>query len=756
MRTGVAVLAVVLALVAADPAAQQRNAPSTESVRMARGQVRADDTTSVPLRRARVSVPGGEPVFTDAEGRFSIEIPSTATVLRITKPGFAPRHVSVGTPPLDGLEVGLVPGAAIVGDVVDELGSPAIGSDVRVRRVTERVDAEYVPIDTIVQTDDLGQFRVGSLPAGEYLVTIEGRDVRSSGPTTTRVRAKEEVGVALFHDSGATAVRAATSYAEGYEAGTKAALSDPALWSQSRGTATISGRITRPYGRAVAGAIVRLEPTTAGVPRVAASDIQGRFEITEVASGAYRLKATKVGFMPGEYGGGAAERGTVMTVRDGQQLRDLDIALPRGAVVTGIITDAAGEPIEGIAMHVWQVNVRNGRRFAEPVLDVSVRRTDDRGHYRLHGLQAGVHYVVAADHPAAGRAAAHVPDALRSYYPGVGTLTEAAPVKVDVGLDATGTDLAFRPARTTRVRGEARTSTGDPLNRPVTLAGSTRLDVIALPPQEATQTGAAFEFKHVVRGLYVLQGIHVVNGRSGLEALESTTLPVNVTTDDLELPPVSTSPGSTVIGRVVAEGMGLPPLVEPWLDVMPANLDDMAHRTPRPWTVHTNADGTFEITGLQGLMRFISTSALPPGWWLKSVEIDGRNAADVAVSFGANIVRNNVRVVLSTVGADISGRALDGRRQPVATYVAVAFSVDRGRWYPGSRHVRLARPEVDMQFRLGPLPPGDYWVAAVDTFDDRSIQDPDVLRRLTAIARRVTLSTGQGMVVDLSLGRLGR
>jgi len=226
---------------------------------------------------------------------------------------------------------------------------------------------------------------------------------------------------------------------------------------------------------------------------------------------------------------------------------------------------------------------------------------------------------------------------------------------------------------------------------------------------------------------------------------------VTIPSSDIEVAPFRTSAGATIRGRVTAEGGLLPPLVGQWIDVAPADAEFMPFTTPRPWTVRTGSDGSFEISGLQRRLRVVGTDAIPSGWWLKSVAIDGRNATDTPVTFTTRGLRQEVDGVLSTAGADISGRALDGRKEPVATYVAVAFAVERAHWYPGSRHLRAALPEADGEFRLGALPPGDYFVVALDRFDASSIEDSVVLQRLLPLARRVSISAGQGLTIDLPL-----
>jgi hypothetical protein len=171
----------VLALLAhVDPAVAQQTAPrdvaSNRSLAI-RGRVISDDM-SVPLRRVRIALRGddrAEATFTDDEGRFQIVLSGLAEGgLRITKAGFAPLYVS--RPSLESADADLmlrmVKAASISGLVMDRLGAPAIGVRVRVQRTLgSGTQAASGPAQFTTETDDLGEFRVGNLPAGRYEVS---------------------------------------------------------------------------------------------------------------------------------------------------------------------------------------------------------------------------------------------------------------------------------------------------------------------------------------------------------------------------------------------------------------------------------------------------------------------------------------------------------------------------------------------------------------------------------------------------------
>jgi hypothetical protein len=112
-------------------------------------------------------------------------------------------------------------------------------------------------------------------------------------------------------------------------------------------------------------------------------------------------------------------------------------------------------------------------------------------------------------------------------------------------------------------------------------------------------------------------------------------------------------------------------------------------------------------------------------------------------------------VVLAS-SARVTGRVRDGNRQAVG-YTAVAIAADPELWFEGSSRVRHARPDGDGTFALTGLPPGDYWITAVDAALDEGAdagwRNPDALIALVAGARRVTLGKGQQETIELRLTR---
>jgi len=152
-------------------------------------------------------------------------------------------------------------------------------------------------------------------------------------------------------------------------------------------------------------------------------------------------------------------------------------------------------------------------------------------------------------------------------------------------------------------------------------------------------------------------------------------------------------------------------------------------------------------------MRFSATS-LPPTWYLKSLTIAGSDVTDMPFDFSSSAeTLSDVEIVLSTEGATIAGVASDGANTRASDFVAVAFSTSRDTWFNGSRHVKQRRSDAHGSYAIEGLPPGEYWVAAVDRLEPGNWLTPDNLDALVPSAARVTVLEGQVLSTDLRLLR---
>lgn len=127
---------------------------------------------------------------------------------------------------------------------------------------------------------------------------------------------------------------------------------------------------------------------------VTSTNAEGRFEIKELSAGRYSLMATKGGFVSLQYGQRRpSESGTPIELGDGQTLDKLTVALPRGSVLGGRVTDEFGEPVANATVVVFPANEK---QWTYPSRFISATRPDQEGRYRLTALPPGEDYLVVA------------------------------------------------------------------------------------------------------------------------------------------------------------------------------------------------------------------------------------------------------------------------------------------------------------------------------------------------------------------------
>jgi hypothetical protein len=164
--------------------------------------------------------------------------------------------------------------------------------------------------------------------------------------------------------------------------------------------------------------------------------------------------------------------------------------------------------------------------------------------------------------------------------------------------------------------------------------------------------------------------------------------------------------------------------------------------------VQVTPQGTFDIRGVLGKRRVI-LSGLPSGWTMKAIRIGANDVADTGYEFGKDDV-TNVEIVVTNRTTSLSGTVKGDNNAPAPDYVVLAFATDQAFWHQGSRRLGTARPDQNGTYRLRNLPPGSYYVVALDSMPEE-FGDPEMFERLKVDAKRATLGEGENQTLDLTL-----
>ncbi len=190
----------------------------------------------------------------------------------------------------------------------------------------------------------------------------------------------------------------------------------------------------------------------------AVSDEEGRFQLTDLPAGRWRVTVAKGGYFTWQPGQKRPfEPPAPITLASGQRV-SANVPMSRGGVITGRVSDDTGEPLAGLRVRVYRARMAKGYRRLEDV--GAADYTDDTGAYRIFGLPPGDYYVAASLRMAPLDSVVQTTYS-PTYYPGTGELAEAQRIRVELGSESTAI-FPLLPIRHVTVTGSVLTSSGAP------------------------------------------------------------------------------------------------------------------------------------------------------------------------------------------------------------------------------------------------------------------------------------------------------
>lgn len=312
-------------------------------------------------------------------------------------------------------------------------------------------------------------------------------------------------------------------------------------------TGSIKGRVLGEGGEPLAGVAVRAGGRSTGAvftpPPTATTDEDGQFVLENLEPNVYTLSA--------EFPGYITETDTQPSPPRQRVGDTVTLRMAKGGVITGTVTDAAGDPLVGITVRVTRVRDLAGR----PVIGAGGRdaTTDDRGVYRSYGLQPGVYVVSAGGAPAWAFWPVPRSESAPTYDPS-GTRDTATELTVRAGQETTGIDIRFRDERGQRVSG---TFVIPPGQTPDEFGGvnvalvhaATGTFLASTWAQGRGDSNNSFSFEGLADGDYELTAQHTTRtgGSSKSLPLRVTVKGADVTGVKLVLAPLSSVSGTVTI-----------------------------------------------------------------------------------------------------------------------------------------------------------------------------------------------------------------
>jgi protocatechuate 3,4-dioxygenase beta subunit len=381
-------------------------------------------------------------------------------------------------------------------------------------------------------------------------------------------------------------------------------------------------------------------------------------------------------------------------------------------------------------------------------LHAAAGMTDDRGFYRLAGLTPGDYVVVA---PPAPNAILVYPTV---YYPAAGVSGQATVLKLHSGDERAGIDLQLKAARGARITGTLLGPDGAISGTPVRLVPAPSEDNIDPFDVASTQTDAVghFTLTSVPPGEYVLHVLRVTRLPAGTDVTFVARAPLPVGDRDIDDLVVPLSAGPRVSGRIEFDGAAERPPAESITGVRialdPADGSRLAVPTLADETGRPDESGQFRTYGVPPGRYVLRISPLPAGWFLKSAMHQGRDIADVPFDLESRDV-SGVVIALTDRPSAIAG-IVSGPQGPDASGVVLIYPADSAAWGTSPRRMRTARAAADGSYSVQALPPGEYFVAAVQEDRVGDWQDPEFLQALSRVAHTVRLVEGEQKTENLT------
>jgi hypothetical protein len=481
----------------------------------------------------------------------------------------------------------------------------------------------------------------------------------------------------------------------------------------------------------------------------AMTDPGGRFALKGIDPGRYKLIVSRAGYVTQEYGQRKPDDpGAILSLRPGQEMKELLFRLIPSAVIAGKILDEDGEPLSGVVVSALRESYAEGKRNLTTSDNAS---TNDLGEYRLFGLPPGKYFVSAvyprwrrfggksdesedADQPAEGYA--------KMYFPGTPDRAKAMPITIKSGEEVPSIEMLMRQVVVYHVRGHVYNQV---TNKPATEAN------IALVAKRTAhewdfsdkqayvqKKDGSFDIPEVLPGSYSLVAFWSDGDKN-----YSARMPVEVGNANVDGLSVTLGLGVNIKGEIIWDGrasleqdelqVGLQATeAAMWsfsggVRVTPKNsftLENVSEGTYHAYVYGQSKDCYIED------VRYGETSALEDGF---------------TVTRGTPA---SLEITISSRGARVQGGVADADGLPAAgVWVVLVPEASRRSVF------RLYKTQTTDQyghFDLRGIAAGDYKLFSWEEAENGAWEDPEFLKPFEEKGEKISLQEGEQKSLNLT------
>jgi Carboxypeptidase regulatory-like domain len=531
------------------------------------------------------------------------------------------------------------------------------------------------------------------------------------------------------------------------------------------GAFRITGRVVNSMTNApVAGAYVVINAASASnFSRTVRAGTDGSFAFTQILAGRYVLMARRKGYIEQMF---LQHEQFTTAILVGPSLNSENLVFPLApeGVISGEVTDEAGEPVQSAKMLLFREDAGNGRhmkRFKEE------QNTDEEGRYRFGSLPSGDYYLAVSAEPWYAQYARSnstwfgtAPEAQQepetqngsldsvypiTYYPNATEASGAAPIRMEAGGSAQA-DLRLVPMAALRLRVEV--GTVDEQAPPQILIIQTIFGTYQEPvresrgltfgrgPSEAGGNGgteslgpATLEADGLRPGPSVVDVI--TGGRRGASGASEVTKSMHVDlTNGQTLDVRGISPAGVVSGMVRVEGSASPP------QGVLVFLRNTSQGARFRQDVDSAGNFSFSSDELEPGVYEVSAAA-PGGLELRSISARGTKVTGRKIEIGNAADLRLVLTLARGVSARVKGVVERGGKPALGMMVVLVPEELRE-----LGEYRRDQSDSDGSFSMVGVSPGKYTVIAVKDWD-LEWGKPEVIQGYLAAGTQVEVAGGE-------------